>query len=190
MERRVLLAIFLCFLTLYLWQAVMVKPVPKPVTSSSPASAPVATRTNPLAEASSPGVVPAAVTSPPAATLIGDTIERNVRVETADVIAVFTNRGARLKSWRLKHYLDQEKQPQELIVSLGSQPLPFTLRVTDEGMSKILNSALYSISGVPSAAFPATTPTHLRFEYSIAGNGLHVVKEFEVPPTGYIVSFK
>ncbi len=32
MERRVLLAIFLCFLTLYLWQAVMVKPVPKPVT--------------------------------------------------------------------------------------------------------------------------------------------------------------
>ena len=30
MERRVLLAIFLCFLSLYLWQAVMVKPVPKP----------------------------------------------------------------------------------------------------------------------------------------------------------------
>jgi YidC/Oxa1 family membrane protein insertase len=190
MERRVLLAIFLCFLTLYLWQAVMVKPVPKPVTSSSPASAPVAARTNPLAEASSPGVVPAPVTSPPAATLIGDTIERDVRVETADVIAVFTNRGARLKSWRLKHYLDQEKQPQELIVSLVSQPLPFALRVADEGTSAVLNSALYTVSGGPSAASPATSPTHLRFEYSTAGNALHVVKEFEVLPTGYIVNFK
>ena len=64
---------------------------------------------------------PPSCAPPPAATaLIGDTIERDVRVETADVIAVFTNRGARLKSWRLKHYLDQEKQPQELVVSLVS----------------------------------------------------------------------
>ena len=30
MERRVLLAIFLAFLVLYVWQAVFVKPVPKP----------------------------------------------------------------------------------------------------------------------------------------------------------------
>ena len=28
---------------------------------------------------------------------------------------MFTNRGARLKSWRLKHYLDQHGQPQELV---------------------------------------------------------------------------
>ena len=51
-----------------------------------------------------------------------------MRVETRDVIAVFTNQGARLKSWRLKHYLDQQRQPQELIEHLPSQPLPFTLR--------------------------------------------------------------
>ena len=57
-----------------------------------------------------------------------------MRVETRDVIAVFTNKGARLKSWRLKHYLDQQKQPQELIEHLPSQPLPFTLRAgTDDG---------------------------------------------------------
>ena len=33
------------------------------------------------------------------------------------MIAVFTNRGARLKSWRLKHHLDSQKQPQELVES-------------------------------------------------------------------------
>jgi YidC/Oxa1 family membrane protein insertase len=193
MERRVLLAIFLCFLTLYLWQAVMVKPVPKPVTSSSPCSpgsAPAAARANPPAEASSPSAEPTPVVPPAAATLIGDTIERDVRVETADVIAVFTNRGARLKSWRLKHYLDQDKQPQELVVSLVSEPLPFALRVADEGTSAILNSALYTASGAPSGASPATSPTHLRFEYSTAGNALHVLKEFEILPAGYIVGFK
>jgi YidC/Oxa1 family membrane protein insertase len=190
MERRVLLAIFLCFLTLYLWQAVMVKPVPKPAVTTLPTSAAAPATTTPVAEASSPGVAPASVTPASAPPLIGDTSERDVRVETADVIAVFTNRGAHLKSWRLKHYLDQEKQPQELVVSLGSQPLPFALRVTDEATSAILNSALYTVSGAPSALSPATTPTRLRFEYSTAGNALHVLKEFEVLPAGYVVSFK
>jgi YidC/Oxa1 family membrane protein insertase len=187
MERRVLLAIFLCFLSLYLWQAVMVKPVPKPV-AGTPVSRNPAAPSIPATEASAPeaATVPVAPAEP---TLIGETSERDVRVETADVIAVFTNRGARLKSWRLKHYLDQDKQPQELVVSLSSQPLPFTLRVPDERTSAVLNSALYTVSGAPSAASPTTSPTRLRFEYSTAGNGVHVVKEFEVPPAGYIVSF-
>jgi YidC/Oxa1 family membrane protein insertase len=193
MERRVLLAIFLCFVSLYLWQAVVVKPVPRTPASASHTTAPATPGA--VSETTSPAVEPAAVALPhqaEAPPLIGDTSERDVRVETGDVIAVFTNKGARLKSWRLKHYLDQEKQPQELVVSLGSQPLPFTLRVADQGVSAIVNSALYVVSGAPSAGSPvtSTTPTRLRFEYSAAGNSLHVVKEFEVAPTGYIVSFK
>src|ERR1700686_5325858 len=169
MERRVLLAIFLCFLTLYLWQSVMVKPVPRPATTTPAASATPAGATKPAAEASSRGVETAPVTPPSAPPLISDTSERDVRVETADIIAVFTNRGARLKSWRLKHYRDQEKQPQELVVSLVSQPLPFALRLTDEGTSAILNTALFAVSGAPSDASPATSSTRLRFEYSTAG---------------------
>ena len=34
MERRVLFAIFLCFIVLYIWQGFVVKPVPKPVTGT------------------------------------------------------------------------------------------------------------------------------------------------------------
>ena len=79
-----------------------------------------------------PAAKPAAADSNPAppaeAPLVGDASEREIRVDTRDVIAVFTNRGARLKSWRLKHYLDHQMQPQELVVNdLPSQPLPFTL---------------------------------------------------------------
>src|SRR5580765_1338821 len=136
MERRVLLAIFLAFLVLYVWQALFVKPVPKPAPGAATPITEAAPVPGPNAEASG---APTAVTpSPPgagskpatstAAPLVADAAERDVRVETRDVIAVFTNRGARLKSWRLKHYLDQQKQPQELIEHLPSHPLPFTLR--------------------------------------------------------------
>ena len=107
------------------------------------------------------------------------------------MIAVFTNRGARLKSWRLKHYLDHQMQPQEIVVNdLASQPLPFTLRVPDDGTNAILTNGLYAVSGAPTGQSPAASPTRLRFEYSTAGTGLHVVKEFEIPPDGYIVSVK
>src|SRR5688572_13123229 len=104
MERRVLLAIFLAFLVLYVWQAMFVKPTPpKPGTPGAPAAT---TAEAPAGATSS--VAPAAGASPPAAptpeapraeTLVGDTQERDVRVETDRVTAVFTNKGARLKSW-------------------------------------------------------------------------------------------
>ena len=72
--------------------------------------------------------------------VIGDTTEREVRVETERVIAVFTNRGARLKSWALKRYLDAEGQPLELVPFELSetQPLPFSLKLDDETLTNVL----------------------------------------------------
>src|SRR5437870_11494030 len=104
MERRVLLAIFLSFLVLYVYRALVVTPVPKPA-AGAPAAAPIAAGgrgTPSQAEA---------VTNPPAATAallpiaaaapaIGEGRERDIRVENRDVIAVFTTRGDR-KSTRL-----------------------------------------------------------------------------------------
>ena len=48
---------------------------------------------------------------------------------------------------------------------------------------------MYAVSGAPPEGAPITGPTRLRFEYSTAGNELHVVKEFSLDPSGYIVSF-
>jgi YidC/Oxa1 family membrane protein insertase len=190
-ERRVLLAIFLCFLSLYLWQAVMVKPVPKPAAATSQ-SVPAPASTAPAAPpAAKPDAAESSRATPAEAPLVGDASEREIRVETRDVIAVFTNRGARLKSWRLKHYLDHQMQPQEIVVNdLASQPLPFTLRVADDRSNTVLGNGLYAVSGAPTDQSPSSSPTRLRFEYSTAENGLHVVKEFEIPPDGYILSVK
>ena len=200
MERRVLLAIFLAFLVLYAWQALFVKPVPKPAAESPTASA--TTSANPLAMPSdpvtgksvAPPAAPAPVTeaqssAPLAPALVADTTERDVRVETRDVIAVFTNKGARLKSWRLKHYLDQQKQPQELIErNLPSQPLPFTLRVGTDATTATVNQGLYTVSGTPIATADSS-PVDLRFEYRDSA-GIHAIKEFHLDPSSYVFTFR
>jgi YidC/Oxa1 family membrane protein insertase len=185
MERRVLIAIFLSFIVLYAYQALVVKSTPKkslPVPTSSAASTPGAGL---AAGSATPATAPAPAHSV-AATVVGDSTEREIRVETRDVIAVFMNRGARLKSWRLKKYLDQQKQPQELIEQSPSHPLPFTLQTSDESLNASLNDSLYSVSAVPSTTISA--PTDVRFEYRNEA-GVRALKEFHLTPDSYMVGF-
>ena len=49
----------------------------------------------------------------------------------------------------MKRYLDQQKQPQELVATLPNQPLPFTLRTPKDAVTTSINGALYAVSGAP-----------------------------------------
>ena len=195
-QRRVLLAIGLAFLVMYVWQALFVKPVPKPGTVPPPASAtatPAPSATQPPASteeaAAPPTKTPAPAAATAAAPLVADTAERDVHVETRDVEAVFTNRGARLKSWRLKGYLDSKSRPQELVESgVPGQPLPFTLKTSNAALDTTLNSALYSVTGAPAAGENAA-PIDLRFEYTDSA-GVRAVKTFHLEPRSFIVTFR
>ncbi len=198
MEKRVLFAIFLSFLVLYVYQAYFVKPTPNPADASASATppAPAAPGVKTEAPASS---APEAVTPPPesapqvsASTVVGDTAERDVRVETRDVIAIFTNRGAVLKSWRLKHYLNQTTgSPLELVANdLGpAHALPFTLRADDRQVAAALNTALYSVRGAPAGTAAQSAPVDLTFEYRNSA-GVHAIKTFHLEPTSYIIVFR
>src|SRR5262245_3149123 len=91
MELRVLIAIFLSFIVLYLYHVFLVNPAPKSAAKPTAQSEPSATgstsaTTNATALVPPRGPGPA---QPSAATLVGDTMEREVRVDTRDVIAVF-----------------------------------------------------------------------------------------------------
>ena len=192
MERRVLVAIFLSFLVLYVYQTLVVKPVPGPagpgaagtLTERGTGTVSPAVPSNPRVAEPPP---PAAST---ASALTGDTLERDVRVETRDVIAVFTNRGARLKSWRLKHFSNGESEPLELIVNdLATHPLPFSLRANDDAVTATLNGALYAIAGAPRGDESQSTPTQLTFEYRDTA-GIHAIKEFNLSPTSYVLAFR
>ena len=190
MERRVLLAIFLSFLVLWGYQALVGKPVPKPTALGTPGTTAGAGNARGASQAALNPTVPTRATAPAAATLLGAVVERDVRVETRDVVAVFTNRGARLKSWRLKHFLDQKKEPLEIVASelSDTQPLPFSLRVSDDGVTATLNSGLYAVTAEPAGDAAASAPSDLRFEYRDS-TGIHAIKEFHFNPTSYIVTF-
>ena len=187
MEKRVLFAIFLSFLVLYAYQALVVKPVPKPPVTAAgqagkgqPAAGSVAVP-SPAAAASEQAA------SPAAAPIVADARERDVRVETAEAIAIFTNRGARLKSLRLKHYPDPgTKEPHEIVVQdLPNQPLPFSLQTPSDQTTRVLNNAVYAVNGEPSGV--ASSPVNLRFEYRDSA-GVDAIKEFRIEPSSYVIT--
>ena len=192
MERRVLLAIFLAFLVLYAWQAMFVKPTPpKPGTPGAPAAttanAPAGSTSSVTPEAAAAPAAAPTPEAPRAETLVGDKQERDVTVETDRVTAVFTNKGARLKSWRVKHYKNRQGEPQELIEPAANQPLPFSLRTQDEPVDATVNGSLYTVVDAPVGTI--TAPVDLRFEYRDAA-GVHAVKVFHLEPNSYVVSLR
>jgi YidC/Oxa1 family membrane protein insertase len=135
MEKRVLVAVVLSFLVLWGFQSLVVKKTPPgvkkgaPIAAGKAGSSVGATTQGGAASPAAPGAASPAATPAPASTsavsgakpaaaaTVAETAERDIVVETKTVRAVFTNRGAHLKSWRLKHYLDLQKRPQELVPS-------------------------------------------------------------------------
>ena len=60
---------------------------------------------------------------------------------------MFTNRGAKLKSWTLKAFHDLQKRPQELVPSYlePGRVRPFDLMVDDANATARLKDALFHV---------------------------------------------
>ena len=120
---------------------------------------------------------------------MADAADREVIVESESVRAVFSTRGAVLKSWRLKNYLDAGGHPLELVPqdTPADQPRPFTLVVDDGAVTSTLARALYRPSA--DALTLGDAPTTLTFEYRDA-SGLVATKRFDFhPQSPYVVHF-
>ena len=191
MERRVLLAIILSFLVLYGYQALFVpQPAKKESVAGGPGSAATPSSSSPSVPVSPSSVAPPGATSAASSgnVVTGDATERDLQIENDRVIATFTNRGARLKSWRLKRYQDPGGQPLELVAHdlADNVVLPFTLQVDDENLTRTLDGSVYAVSGVPPPG-PIMAPTTLTFEFADS-TGLRVVKTFAFAPASYVVT--
>jgi YidC/Oxa1 family membrane protein insertase len=185
MEKRVLLAVTLSFVVLVVYQVLFVKPVPQRATTQGrPAAAAASggeTRPDEVAVESAEGrgkadeAGEAASSSIPAA-LVADSEEREVIVESDEVRAVFSTRGAELRSWELKRFLNERRQPVNLVPrDLGTDvPGPFSLIAEDASTTMRLRRALFK----PSATrLDARGGARLVFEYQDA-EGLTARKEF------------
>jgi len=213
MEKRVLIAVVLSFLVLYAYQAMFVpKQVPRPRAaqteqatgssapgagqSSSAASGPARStqsgQAGPGAAGSAGGPGSAQVTGPgpsqPVVAVVSDTDERDLVIETDTLRGVFTNRGATLKSWRLRTFKGRSGQPIDLVPqALAGAVKPFSLATGDDAVDARANSALFRVDGSGATQDPKTHVYVLAFEYRENG-GLAVRKTFAIDPANYTIN--
>lgn len=185
MERRVLLAISLSFLVLFLYQSLVPPPPVQPSPVPGPGSAAGAPSVAPQ-----PSAPPVAVPAPePVASVRADATERDYVVDTQQVRAVFTNRGGRLKHWVLKDYRNAEGEMLDLVPESDRTVLPFSLATADDAQTTRLNDALFQVENMaPDRIDATTTPAVLSFVYEGA-DGLMARKRFAMEPSGYLVTF-
>jgi YidC/Oxa1 family membrane protein insertase len=195
MERRVLVAISLSFLVLFVYQSYFAPPPPPPATPGSAAAgaSPAANSATSVPGSGStatqaPAVAAAAVPALPVED--GESTEREITVETRAVRAVFSNRGARIRHWILKQYQNDAGEPLDLVPApdlVNDAFMPFSLRLEDATQTSAVNGGLYrsqSSGTVDASSGPAT----VEFTWQ-GGGGLRVTKSFTLQPDGFIVSF-
>ena len=210
MERRVLLAVFLSFLVLYGYQALVGPPPPSgddgvaavatptafpevgPAGGTAPDNRPLIPRSSPSTSETQASATEAAAVAPAAEfapePVIGDTVARDVVVDGESFRAVFSNRGAELISWQLKDYLE-DGQPVELIPRdlPAEEPWPFALLFEEEDVTRRAHTALYRSSH--REIYLEDRAETLVFEFEDA-TGLSVTKRFTFDPgrSPYVVA--
>jgi YidC/Oxa1 family membrane protein insertase len=189
MEKRVLLAVSLSFLVLFLYQRFLVPPPPEgaqPETAPMDASGAGGEAANQPSLPSPANAVSGSGASEPAAVeaaspVVADSTEREVVVESELVRAAFSTRGAELKSYRLKRFNDPQGRPIDLVASAVAPgtPKPFSVVAEDPAVTTTLAAALFRPSAEQLVV--STEPATLVFEYEDA-SGLRARKEFTFDP--------
>lgn len=107
-----------------------------------------------------------------------ETSEKQIIIETSLFKAVWSNKGAVLKSWRLKEHLNEEGEPLELVPSRSAALglFPFNISTDDPDFDNLINQAFFSVSKLELRLFDGQSG-EIRFEYS-QEDGTKVEKAF------------
>ena len=148
---------------------------------SAPGSQP-ASRPQPAAAAGTRASKAGKAQPPAGPPVIVASTETLTTVENADYRITFTNRGAQVQHWILKHYFDTSGKPLDMVQIQASEKFgyPLSLFTYDQNLTTELNQALYQ----PSATGDLAAPAGITFHY--ARNGVDVVKTFRFG-TGYVI---
>ncbi len=144
MEKRLILAIALSFLVLVLWQAIFVKTKPQPQPQALPSERAELEEPTPSAEISTEAQVSELPSFPPAEEVKAQA-EEEVVVESSLFRAIWSNRGASLRSWKLKKHKDENKEDLELVPIQAQESglYPFYIETQDDGLNLAVNQGLF-----------------------------------------------
>lgn len=192
MEKRVLLAIVLCIIVLVLWEKFFVpkrQPAP-PSTSPAVEQAPPAPTKPDQVEPTVPKIPTseAPATSTPSFPAPAAHTGRDVTVETPLYRAVFTETGARLKSFVLKRYretIEEDSPGKELVKTSRIEDLPLAFNFVDRPVAA-LNLASYVADSKTNVTVSDGQNHTLTFSYEAPG-WLRITRQYHFVADSYLI---
>jgi YidC/Oxa1 family membrane protein insertase len=188
MERRLLIVFALTFLVIMLFQPLLKKYGPQPPAKQETAQPAPQNQTQTPTQPSAPVPAPPqpSAATKASSTPVQATAESDTVIENDVYRIVFTNRGARVKSWVLKKYTDDKGGQLELVNTVAAEKYgyPLTLWTYDESLRNKINSALYA-TPAPAASKAAAQPTEIKFVYD--DGDVSVQKTFTFDRTSYVI---
>ncbi len=175
----------LSFLVIVLYQVLFMKNKPLPET---PAQPPAEVQIEEPARAE-PEIKEAreeiAAPEAPKVDSIEGRVEENIVVETSLYRAVWSNRGASLRSWTLKRHLNERKEELDLVSPRAAETgrYPFFLETQDDGLDEVANGRLYQASSLRLELQDGERGV-LKFDYS-DGNTVRIEKTLVFYGGGY-----
>ena len=176
-ERRLMLAVALSFLVLLGYRLLF--PPPPAAEPTHVSDAPRA-----AAPAEAPPAPPSPTPEPTPRPLVADERERRVEVQGDSEVA-FTNRGARLVSWRLPQFKDARGAPEEMVQTPAGGPRPLDLETGDPTVDRRLREALFQPS-TDTLSLDGSGEAELSFAY--ADGDLEAEKRLRFRPGGQLVA--
>lgn len=170
-ERRLLLAVAVSFLALTAIRVLYPTKAPEP---TEPTQAPRgAAQPTPLAPSAGRTEEPAQPTpqasptpAPAVATpAVAATREFRVEVKGPAVEVAFSNRGARVLSWRLREYHDRRGRDEEMVAAGGPGLLPLDVETGDAELDAQLRRALFEATSEV-VTIPKDGTAEVRFSYA------------------------
>lgn len=160
MEKRIFVAVLISIAILAAWGALVPKFFPQFAKKETPQSAQKAVRSPETTSSTSSSTTATTTTNsvPPAAVAtpvepshsapIAASMETQTIVDGSDFTARFSNRGAELVSYRLKHYRAKDGSPLELVKSREGDrtDYPFAIAARDARTDQKLNGAFYALT--------------------------------------------
>ncbi len=203
--KKLVLAVVLSVAVIMIYQYFFVKPLPRqaPQTGQPTSSQPAAEKKDErsaskldisaVLEEEPAGTVQENGTAAPITADQVENQEREISVETDLFTAVFTNKGAGLKSFILKKYNDDQKKPLNLVSDLSSSTgiYPFYFSPFEKAAElKLLNGENFLYQGEPVIKLLPGQRQMVTFTYANKEKNLYAQKTFVFTGGSYVVQLE